>query len=135
MQHLDPSKRIPADPEVELGFDDGETKVHATRCYLCHYKFEIDQNKCIHCNWCIDVSPRKCIHQISHFDTDENGVLLRAHPVDNVEDATYVWIDNRNCIRCGKCLRVCPTTAISMKKTKLVDTCTGSDNRQIETGY
>ena len=135
MQHLDPSKRIPADPEVELGFDDGDTKVHATRCYLCHYKFEIDQNNCIHCNWCIDVSPRKCIHQISHFDTDENGVLLRAHPVDNVEDATYVWIDNKNCIRCGKCLRVCPTKAISMKKTKLVDTCTGSDNRQIETGY
>ena len=121
MQHLELAKRIPCDPEVDLGYNDQETQVHATRCYLCHYKFEIDQDKCIHCTWCIDVSPRKCIHQISHFDCDANGVLQHAHPAESKKETTYIWIDSKNCIRCGKCLRVCPTKAISMKKTRVVD--------------
>ena len=120
MRSLELPERIPADPEVALGFNDEETQVHATRCYLCHYTFEIDQDKCIHCTWCIDVTPRNCIHQISHFDTDEQGVIRKAHPAGSAAEATYIWIDSKNCIRCGKCLRVCPTRAISMKKSTLV---------------
>ena len=120
MPNLELSKRLPNDPEVELGYDDPLTKSHATRCYLCHYKFEIDSDKCIMCKWCIDVSPRNCIHTISHFDYDEKGVIIKAHPAESIEKTTFVWIDSKNCIRCGKCLRVCPTSAISMKKTTIV---------------
>lgn len=121
VRNIDVKSRIPGNPEVEKAYSDKETQVHSTRCYLCHYKLEIDPELCIQCKWCIDVSPRNCIKMVSHFEYDDNGVILKAHMADKIEDSTFIWIDNKNCIRCGRCLRVCPTSAISMKKTKLMD--------------
>lgn len=117
---IEVEKRVDSNEEVDLGFRGTQVNEHATRCYLCHYKFEIDHEKCIHCNWCIDVTPRNCIKKISHFDYTEEGVIEKAHETKDDGDATFIWIDTKNCIRCGKCLRTCPTRAISMKKTTLV---------------
>ena len=58
---------------MELGFDAEATDIHAWRCYLCNYKFEIDQDKCIHCDWCIKVSPRNCILRLSKLLRDKDG--------------------------------------------------------------
>lgn len=120
MQNLELKKRVFENKEVALGFDEKETDLHATRCYYCHYKFQIDQDKCIHCNWCIDVAPRNCIHKISHFDKDDEGIITKAYPAENDEETTFIWINSKDCIRCGKCLRVCPVQAIEMKKTTIV---------------
>ena len=107
--------------EVELGWNPDQTDTQAKRCYLCNYKFEIDQDKCIHCDWCIKVSPRDCIRRLSHLNVDEDGAPLdfQEVPASEPQKATYIWIDSDQCIRCNKCADICPTNAISLRKADI----------------
>ena len=104
--------------EVELGHTEEETLVQATRCYFCHYKFEINQDACIHCDWCIGVAPRDCINRVSRLFHDEDGAVTSSLEANLADEATYIWIDSNECVRCGKCLRICPTGAITMRKSE-----------------
>lgn len=119
MPSLPLKKRAGDNPEVQLGFGDKDTALHSTRCYFCHYKLQIDQDKCIHCNWCIDVAPRDCIKKVRSFETDENGLITKVDRVRDDEDASFIWIDSEQCIRCGKYIRTCPVSAIEMVKTTI----------------
>ncbi|MCZ6673783.1 MAG: FAD-dependent oxidoreductase [Verrucomicrobia bacterium] len=105
--------------EVELGHTEDGTQIHATRCYFCNYKFEINQDACIHCDWCIAVAPRDCINRVSRLFHDEDGAVTSSLESNLVEETTYIWIDSNECIRCGKCLRICPTGAITMRKMEM----------------
>ena len=106
--------------EVDLGYNAEEVEINARRCYLCHYKFEIDQDKCIHCDWCIKVSPRACIHQLTRLFTDKDGAPTGHIRSAGAPGATYIWIESDQCIRCGNCHRACPTYAIPIRKADVV---------------
>jgi ferredoxin len=105
--------------EVDVGYNAQEIEVNARRCYLCSYKFEIDQDKCIHCDWCIKVSPRACIHPLTRLFTDGDGAPAGHVKSATAPDATYIWIESDQCIRCGNCRRACPTCAIPLRKADL----------------
>ncbi|MCF7957786.1 MAG: FAD-dependent oxidoreductase [Phycisphaerae bacterium] len=113
--------------EVELGFDPEMARQHAKRCYLCNYKFEIDQDKCIYCDWCIRVSPRECIRRLSDLQRDKDGVVTGYTEVAKSQegDISYIWIDSDNCIRCGNCYNICPTEAISLRAVNQKTECAG----------
>lgn len=116
MEVLSVPERSVNDAEVEMGFKLDEAELSASRCYLCQYKFEINQDKCIHCDWCIDVAPRDCIKRVSRIFHDKDKVPVEYVETSIASEATYIYIDSDECVRCGKCLRVCPTEAISMVK-------------------
>ena len=114
-----PLEQREANEEVELGYSADEIETNARRCYLCSFKFEIDQDKCIHCDWCIKASPRACIHRLTRLFTDRDGLPTGHIQSATAGDATYIWIDSDQCIRCGNCHRACPTYAIPIRKADI----------------
>jgi ferredoxin len=106
--------------EVELGLGDEELEINARRCYLCNHKFEIDQDKCIHCDWCVKASPRECIHPLARLFTDADGTPTGQIKANSAPQATYVWIESDQCIRCGNCHRACPSEAIPVRRANIV---------------
>jgi len=110
------------DAEVERGYDEKAAVAEAQRCYLCHYKYEIDMDRCVYCNQCIEVKPRPdCIVRVTGFELDEQGRILDWIPPQEERDysADY-YINQEDCIRCNACLEVCPTQCISVQKVSLV---------------
>ena len=112
--------------EVETGFDKSVAQEQAQRCYLCHYKFEIDNQKCVLCDECMKIKPNDdCILPIVGFDepTSVSGLPSPVRLITGENDSLYynrLWIDQDKCTRCGQCESVCPVDAISIQKVSFV---------------
>ncbi|MBU4459680.1 MAG: 4Fe-4S binding protein, partial [Verrucomicrobia bacterium] len=120
-----PRERRTLAAEVETGFDEAAARTEAQRCYLCHYKYEIDMSRCIYCDQCVEVKPRPaCIVKVKRIDTDPDGRLAGWQERDwsLASDAPRhdYFINQADCIRCNACLEVCPVQCISVQKVAWV---------------
>jgi formate dehydrogenase major subunit len=107
--------------EVEAGYAEPQALVEASRCYFCHYKFEINDTKCVLCDECLLVKPVPgCIVAITDLLRDDEGRITGYVPVEPGKTASLyygrLWIDQNQCVRCGQCEAVCPVNAITIQK-------------------
>jgi formate dehydrogenase major subunit len=106
--------------EVELGFDRAASLEETQRCYLCHFKYEIDPDRCIFCDWCIKAKPRpNCIVKAAELVHDRQGRIVSHHPAQSTEATKLIWINQADCIRCNACVEACPVDAISVQRVSL----------------
>ena len=116
--------------EVETGFTEPGSEDETSRCYLCHYKYEIDTTRCIKCDQCIQVKPRpNCIVRVNSVHTDDEGRITGYDEADGVDYRAEYFIDQKDCIRCNACLEVCPTQCISVQRVDGVVKVDGTDQR------
>ncbi len=114
--------------EVEKGLDPALAIDETQRCYLCHYKFEIDQDKCIYCDWCIKAKPRpNCILKVKEIIRDEEGRTKDFVFAKSSEETKFIYINQEDCIRCHACVLACPVGCIHVQKVSLqTKVCDGS---------
>jgi len=116
MPEVPPEERLPA-AEVEKGLDEEAALREAQRCYLCHFKFEIDNDLCIYCDRCLKVMPvEDCIVKVSTLLTDKQDRVTGFKRATGVRDYNLLVIDPDACIRCGRCVEVCPVDCITLQK-------------------
>ncbi|MCB1195181.1 FAD-dependent oxidoreductase [bacterium] len=102
--------------EVELGYDQELAIDETQRCYLCHYKFEIDHDRCIYCDWCVKACPTSCIVKAESLKYAEDGSIIGFELAKTSEDTNLIYINQEDCIRCGYCIDVCPVDCITLQK-------------------
>jgi formate dehydrogenase (NADP+) beta subunit len=104
--------------EVELPFSAEQAVTEGRRCLRCDYNIFLDGERCILCGGCVDICPYHCIAMISAAGVDW-GASAQDFPEEAGRGEGYVMVmDETYCIRCGLCVRRCPTDAIVMRRVE-----------------
>jgi len=112
-----PAARRGVAEEVETGLSATDAETEASRCYLCHYKFEIDNELCIYCDRCLKVKPvDDCIVKVSDLIYDGQDRIAGYIRSSSTANYNRLHLDQNNCIRCGACVEVCPVECITLQK-------------------
>ncbi len=106
--------------EVELGMTREQGAIEAARCLLCQTNIDISPDLCILCGLCVEACPYDVLYMIPAQDLEGSkpGVLPELEAEEKVEFSGML-LDEKRCIRCGLCVDVCPTEAITF--IKIVD--------------
>ena len=111
--------------EVELGYNKSESRKESSRCYLCHYQFEINNDLCVLCDECLLVRPvNECIKELSSKNIDKSGEVSFEKLNPGKSHGIYhglLYIDPKVCVRCGECEKACPTGAIKLSKVSKIN--------------
>ena len=111
--------------EVEIGYNKIESKKESSRCYLCHYQYEINDDLCVLCDECLLVRPvNECIKEVSSKSISDNGRVSIKRIEPGKSHGIYhglLYIDPKVCVRCGECEKACPTGAIKLTKVTKVN--------------
>ncbi len=102
--------------EVELPFSAEQAVVEGTRCLHCDYNIFIDADRCILCGGCVDICPYRCISMVSAANVDWSDAAEDLPAGAGRGEGCAMVLDETNCIRCGLCVRRCPTSAITMRR-------------------
>lgn len=106
-----PTERRVGFGEVELGYDEEDAVLEASRCLRCFDNVMLQPELCILCGLCVDVCPYDCI---SIVRADRMGV--------GAATSSALLLDEDRCIRCGLCVNRCPPGALLMVHAReLVD--------------
>ena len=103
--------------EVEAGLTPAAAESEAKRCYLCSFKYEIDNDLCIYCDRCLKVKPvEKCIVKVASLIHDADDRITGYVASTGAKDYNMLYIDQAQCTRCGACKEVCPVECITLQK-------------------
>lgn len=105
--------------EVETPYSEDKALTESRRCYGCDVNTIFSSTKCILCGGCIDVCPESCFRLIDIRQLRRNKTLekiIRARYGTDRPEGSAIIKDEERCIRCGLCVKRCPTGAITMER-------------------